>query len=335
VINPLSLKRGSLQLTKEVSGQPAGFTSPDYTLHVDCSDNSFDQDVLVKAGQNKTISNIPHGTSCTVTEPSQPSPPAGYSYGTAVITPASVTIEGDATASVSVLNPLEGVCEINAPTVTTQCYSNGTTDPADDTFGFRINTSGKFVASTYDIQAGTLGVQDVLYGKEMGTYGNFLITGGNVSATLTDSSKSSCLLSGVTLTAPAPCSAPPPACATVINNAKVSALTDADTNTGNDEDGASLGANCSTPPKIDLELAKTVGQATVKHGDTLTYTLTLVNKGTDDAGNVQVKDLLPAGLTYVSSKAERGTYDPITGFWALGKVANGIPVKLMITARVD
>lgn len=335
VTNPLTLKQGSLQLGKSVSGQPAGFTSPDYTLHVDCSDNSFDQDVLIKAAENKTISNIPHGTTCTVTEPTQPAPPAGYSYGTAVITPASVTIVGDSSVSVSVLNPLEGNCTINAPTVTTQCYSNGTSSTADDTFGFRINTSGTFVAPTYDIQAGILAVQDVPYGVEAGTYGNFLISGGAVNATLTDSNKAACQLNNVALTPPAPCSAPPPTCATVTNKAKVSALTGTDQNPGNDEDGASLGANCATPPQIDLELVKTASVNTIKRGDTLVYTLTLTNKGPDDANDVQVKDLLPAGLSYVSSQAERGSYDATSGIWLVGKVANGVPVKLKITVRAD
>lgn len=335
VTNPLTLKQGGLQLGKSVSGQPAGFTSPDYTLHVDCSDNSFDQDVLIKAAENKTISNIPHGTTCTVTEPTQPTPPAGYSYGTAVITPASVTIVGDSSVSVSVLNPLEGNCTINAPTVTTQCYSNGTSSAADDTFGFRINTSGTFVAPTYDIQAGTLAVQDVPYGVDAGTYGNFLISGGEVNATLTDSNKAACQLNNVALTPPAPCSAPPPTCATVTNKAKVSALTGTDQNPGNDEDGVSLGANCATPPQIDLELVKTASVNTIKRGDTLVYTLTLTNKGPDDANDVQVKDLLPAGLSYVSSQAERGSYDATSGIWLVGKVANGVPVKLKITVRAD
>lgn len=335
VTNPLTLKQGSLQLGKSVSGQPAGFTSPDYTLHVDCSDNSFDQDVLIKAAENKTISNIPHGTTCTVTEPTQPAPPAGYSYGTAVIAPASVTIVGDSSVSVSVLNPLEGNCTINAPTVTTQCYSNGTSSTADDTFGFRINTSGTFVAPTYDIQAGTLAVQDVPYGVDAGTYGNFLISGGVVNATLTDSNKATCQLNNVALTPPAPCSAPPPTCATVTNKAKVSALTGTDQNPGNDEDGVSLGANCATPPQIDLELVKTASVNTIKRGDTLVYTLTLTNKGPDDANDVQVKDLLPAGLSYVSSQAERGSYDATSGIWLVGKVANGVPVKLKITVRAD
>jgi uncharacterized repeat protein (TIGR01451 family) len=335
VTNPLTLKRGSLQLGKSVSGQPAGFTSPDYTLRVDCSDDSFDQDVLIKAAENKTISNIPHGTTCTVTEPTQPTPPAGYSYGTAVITPASVTIAGDSTVSVSVLNPLEGDCAINTPVVTTQCYSNGTSSAADDTFGFRINTSGVFVAPTYDIQAGTLAVQDVPYGVESGTYGNFLISGGAVTATLADSNKASCQLNNVALTPPASCSAPPPSCVTVINKANVSAQSSTDQNPGNNEDGAALGANCSTSPQVDLELVKTASMTTVKRGDTLVYTLTLVNKGPDDASNVQVQDQLPAGLTYVSSQAERGSYDAASGIWTVGKVANGVPVKLMITVRAD
>lgn len=34
-----------------------------------------------------------------------------------------------------------------------------------------------------------------------------------------------------------------------------------------------------------------------------------------------LRDLLPAGLTYVSHHASRGTYDPDTGRWEVGALA--------------
>ena len=41
-------------------------------------------------------------------------------------------------------------------------------------------------------------------------------------------------------------------------------------------------------------------------GDTITFTVTLTNAGPDDATNVQVTDLLPAGLTFVSAARRPG-----------------------------
>lgn len=335
VTNPLSKKLGSLQVSKVVSGAPSGFTSPNYTLHVDCSDDTFDQDVTITAGNSQTISNIPDGTACSVTEPGQPAPPTGYSYGSAVVTPSgAVTIVGDNTVTVGVENPLVGNCVLNSPTVTTQCHSNGTADTSDDTFSFTINTTGSFTSTTYGIQGGGLSVWAVPYGTDAGSYGNYLISGGNASLTLTDSGNASCQLSGITVTAPQPCSMTP-VCTTIANTAALSGITGTDGNAGNDRDGAVIRANCAPEQKADLELQKAADQTEVKAGDTVVYTLTLTNKGPDDAHNVEVTDHLPSGVTYVSSQADRGGYDPASGIWTVGDVASGIPLSLRITVTTD
>ncbi|MFN8422407.1 MAG: hypothetical protein U0470_03130 [Anaerolineae bacterium] len=71
----------------------------------------------------------------------------------------------------------------------------------------------------------------------------------------------------------------------------------------------------------DLEIEKTVDDNTPFEGDTVTYTVTVTNHGPKDAIQVQVTDLLPAQLTYVSSTASQGTYTPGTGIWAVGAIA--------------
>ena len=53
-------------------------------------------------------------------------------------------------------------------------------------------------------------------------------------------------------------------------------------------------------------------------GDTITFTVTLTNNGPDAATGVQVTDLLPAGLTFVSATPSQGTYDSATGVWDVG-----------------
>ena len=78
-----------------------------------------------------------------------------------------------------------------------------------------------------------------------------------------------------------------------------------------------------TPQQADLALTKTVSNPTPNVGDTITFTVTLTNNGPDTATGVQVSDLLPAGLSFVSATPSQGTYDTATGLWTVGTVAVG------------
>ncbi len=89
-----------------------------------------------------------------------------------------------------------------------------------------------------------------------------------------------------------------------------------------------------TPQRTDLALAKTVSNPTPNVGDTITYTVTLTDKGPDAATGVLVTDLLPAGLTLVSAEPSQGTYVATTGLWTVGSVAVGSPQTLVIVATV-
>ena len=55
----------------------------------------------------------------------------------------------------------------------------------------------------------------------------------------------------------------------------------------------------------------------------------------DGATGVEITDLLPAGVTYVSDTATQGTYTDSTGVWALASVAASAADTLEITATVD
>ena len=89
-----------------------------------------------------------------------------------------------------------------------------------------------------------------------------------------------------------------------------------------------------TPQQADLALTKTVSDPTPNVGDTITYTVTLTDNGPDAATNVQVTDLLPAGLVVVSASTEPGSYNPATGLWTVGQlIVVGTPQTLQIPAR--
>ena len=84
----------------------------------------------------------------------------------------------------------------------------------------------------------------------------------------------------------------------------------------------------------DLSLTNTVDNATPAVGGTVTYTLTVTNNGPSAAGGVSVLDLLPGGVTYVSSAPSTGTYDAGSGTWDVGTLAPGTSATLTITATV-
>src|SRR5262249_10304735 len=89
-----------------------------------------------------------------------------------------------------------------------------------------------------------------------------------------------------------------------------------------------------TPPVADLRIVKTVSNPTPNVGDTITFTVTLTDLGPDKATGVQVSDLLPAGLTFVSSAPSQGTYNGTTGVWNVGTVTTTTAQTLQIMAKV-
>ncbi|TWU32279.1 DUF11 domain-containing protein [Novipirellula artificiosorum] len=84
----------------------------------------------------------------------------------------------------------------------------------------------------------------------------------------------------------------------------------------------------------DLSLTKTVDTAAPTVGQNVTFTITLSNAGPNSATGVEVTDLLPAGLTFVSSSPSQGTYDSTTGLWDVGTIANTTTATLAIVATV-
>jgi uncharacterized repeat protein (TIGR01451 family) len=84
----------------------------------------------------------------------------------------------------------------------------------------------------------------------------------------------------------------------------------------------------------ELALSKSVTDPTPRALDTIVYTVTVTNNGPESA-TVGVTDVLPSGVTFVSSFATQGSYATGTGVWAVGTMANGTTAVLTITATVN
>ncbi len=88
-----------------------------------------------------------------------------------------------------------------------------------------------------------------------------------------------------------------------------------------------------TEPDVSVAKANDPG-GVVQNGDSITYTLTVSNDGTDTAIGVHVTDQLPAGVTF--SDATAGC-DEAAGLvtCALGDIGPGASVSVDITVTVD
>jgi large repetitive protein len=90
-------------------------------------------------------------------------------------------------------------------------------------------------------------------------------------------------------------------------------------------------------PQADLWLTKTVDILRPGANQNVVYTITLHNDGPANATGVRVTDLVPAGLTYVSSVPGAGnSYVSGSGLWTIaGTVNAGTSKTLTITARAS
>lgn len=96
-------------------------------------------------------------------------------------------------------------------------------------------------------------------------------------------------------------------------------------------DYESLGCN-PLPERSDLEISKSVAQASVIPGGTTTFSIAIYNRGVDPAFRVRVQDDLPTGLTVLSSSIT-GTcaacsFDGATGLWSIDQILLGQRITL-------
>ncbi|MBB6002881.1 gliding motility-associated C-terminal domain-containing protein [Arcicella rosea] len=107
--------------------------------------------------------------------------------------------------------------------------------------------------------------------------------------------------------------------------------------TGTEDDPSKSANNTSTATvtvaqRADLSLVKSVSNLTPNVGDTLTYTLTVSNAGPNVATNVEIKDIIPTGLTFISSTNTTHTSGVITG--TIGSIPVGSSQVFTYRAKV-
>ena len=92
------------------------------------------------------------------------------------------------------------------------------------------------------------------------------------------------------------------------------------------------------PQQADLVVTKTVDNPRPEVDSQVTFTVTVENIGPTDAQNVNVHDPLQTGLSAWGNSPivpSTGTYDEMTGLWAIGPLTTGNTATLQILANVD
>ncbi|BDZ69013.1 Ig-like domain-containing protein [Methanobacterium ferruginis] len=88
----------------------------------------------------------------------------------------------------------------------------------------------------------------------------------------------------------------------------------------------------STSIPVYTKLADvTISQTGSYLSNVVTFIVTVTNNGPDTATNINIEDIIPAGLTGVTVTPSIGSYDSNTGIWTIPELLNGVFTSLTIT----
>jgi parallel beta-helix repeat protein len=107
VANSLTRDAGLLKISKTLDAGGSSFdTSTKFSIGYSCDGGGPSGTAQLAGGEDQTISGIPTGSICTVTEPATTAAPSGYSWGTVITGSPTSALAKDETASVAVTNTL-------------------------------------------------------------------------------------------------------------------------------------------------------------------------------------------------------------------------------------
>ncbi|MES3005104.1 MAG: immunoglobulin-like domain-containing protein [Patescibacteria group bacterium] len=84
----------------------------------------------------------------------------------------------------------------------------------------------------------------------------------------------------------------------------------------------------------NLGITKTVNKTNALPGETVIYTINVINYGPNSTTGVTVNDIIPNTLNFISYNASTGSYNNTNGVWDIGNLSNGSTASLTITATV-
>ena len=118
-----------------------------------------------------------------------------------------------------------------------------------------------------------------------------------------------------------------------INTARITHNDQTDPDVSNNSSSSVINQDMVNHPYlVDLAVQKRVNLSKVNVGDQVVFTVVVRNNGPDNAGNVEIYDLLPEALTFVLSEPSQGIYDEQTGIWDVGMIPSSSYVLMDVVA---
>lgn len=115
---------------------------------------------------------------------------------------------------------------------------------------------------------------------------------------------------------------------TITNFANITTAVQVDPDSSNNSDSAVLSLSGA-----DISVSKTVSDSTPSKGDAISYSVSVTNLSNNDATNLLIYDLLPAGVDHTGDDGGV-SYDETTGLWNVGTLLNYSSKTLVIFANV-
>ncbi len=122
---------------------------------------------------------------------------------------------------------------------------------------------------------------------------------------------------------------------TVISNATQGLNNTGGTSSETDPEGRKTASVYNDIQTSHVTIEKTVSNPQPYLHETIYFTLIVQNWGPDTAIDVYVLDKLPAGLIYIGSIANYGSYNSETGIWTIGNLPANTIAQLILTVGVE
>lgn len=84
----------------------------------------------------------------------------------------------------------------------------------------------------------------------------------------------------------------------------------------------------------NVAVKKTISNSSPNLGDNIAYTITVTNSASVAATGVELTDVLPSSVNFVTYATSTGTYSNATGIWSIGTVPANTSVSLSISTTV-